>query len=174
MIHPSRSLVSRTLNMSSPRDFVDQSVSCVSSRCCSVHVIRSDRSSTGLIVKHAFSFQDTLKMAAITIPQASIPRSISTFISTHLPALPTITARLSVSSSASSSSVHATEDSVKATYETPSRTFGSLLAELFPPFLLAAPKSKTSHSRKSMRSATKGLKNKTSECRVRFPATFAT
>ncbi|KAF9455838.1 hypothetical protein BDZ94DRAFT_1177863 [Collybia nuda] len=34
------------------------------------------------------------------------------------------------------------------------------LVELFPPFLLAVPKSKISHSRKSMRSANKGLKDK--------------
>lgn len=34
------------------------------------------------------------------------------------------------------------------------------LMELFPPFLLAVPKKKTSHSRKSMRSANKGLKDK--------------
>jgi hypothetical protein len=37
------------------------------------------------------------------------------------------------------------------------------LVELFPPFLLAVPKKKVSHSRKSMRSAHKGLKNKTSK-----------
>ncbi|KDQ07865.1 hypothetical protein BOTBODRAFT_38422 [Botryobasidium botryosum FD-172 SS1] len=35
------------------------------------------------------------------------------------------------------------------------------LLELFPPFLLAVPKKKVSHSRKSMRSANKGLKDKT-------------
>ncbi|KAJ7706134.1 ribosomal L32p protein family-domain-containing protein [Mycena rosella] len=34
------------------------------------------------------------------------------------------------------------------------------LLELFPPFVLAVPKSKTSHSRKSMREANKGLKDK--------------
>ena len=34
------------------------------------------------------------------------------------------------------------------------------LRELIPPFLLAVPKKKTSHSRKSMRSANKGLKDK--------------
>ncbi|KAF7970592.1 hypothetical protein HWV62_23601 [Athelia sp. TMB] len=34
------------------------------------------------------------------------------------------------------------------------------LLELFPPFLLAVPKKKVSHSRKSMRSADKGLKDK--------------
>lgn len=38
------------------------------------------------------------------------------------------------------------------------------LLELFPPFLLAVPKSKISHSRKSMRSANKGLKDKHSTC----------
>jgi len=38
-------------------------------------------------------------------------------------------------------------------------TFQSLL-ELFPPFLLAVPKKKTSHSRKAMRSANKGLEDK--------------
>lgn len=37
------------------------------------------------------------------------------------------------------------------------------ILELFPPFLLAVPKSKVSHSRKSMRSANKGLKEKFSE-----------
>lgn len=36
------------------------------------------------------------------------------------------------------------------------------LLELFPPFLLAVPKSKVSHSRKAMRSANKGLKDKQS------------
>ncbi|KZT02754.1 uncharacterized protein LAESUDRAFT_661153 [Laetiporus sulphureus 93-53] len=34
------------------------------------------------------------------------------------------------------------------------------LLELLPPFLLAVPKKKVSHSRKSMRSANKGLKDK--------------
>lgn len=37
------------------------------------------------------------------------------------------------------------------------------LLELFPPFVLAVPKKKTSHSRKAMRSANKGLKDKHSE-----------
>lgn len=36
------------------------------------------------------------------------------------------------------------------------------LLELLPPIVLAVPKSKISHSRKSMRSANKGLKNKSS------------
>lgn len=40
-------------------------------------------------------------------------------------------------------------------------TLQSLL-DLFPPFLLAVPKKKTSHSRKAMRSANKGLKDKKS------------
>ncbi|KAF8605147.1 hypothetical protein BDV93DRAFT_471094 [Ceratobasidium sp. AG-I] len=35
------------------------------------------------------------------------------------------------------------------------------LVELFPPIVLAVPKKKTSHSRKAMRSANKGLKDKT-------------
>ncbi|CAG8730752.1 3152_t:CDS:2 [Gigaspora rosea] len=35
------------------------------------------------------------------------------------------------------------------------------LAEVFEPFLWAAPKKKTSHSKKRMRSANKGLKDKT-------------
>lgn len=34
------------------------------------------------------------------------------------------------------------------------------LLELFPPFVLAVPKKKVSHSRKSMRAANKGLKDK--------------
>lgn len=38
------------------------------------------------------------------------------------------------------------------------------LIELIPPILLAVPKKKTSHSRKSMRSANKGLKDKQSMC----------
>ncbi|KAF8350032.1 hypothetical protein F5887DRAFT_943425 [Amanita rubescens] len=44
----------------------------------------------------------------------------------------------------------------------PSWTIPSLqsLLELFPPFLRAVPKKKTSHSRKAMRSANKGLKDK--------------
>ncbi|KAH8086924.1 hypothetical protein HD553DRAFT_282828 [Filobasidium floriforme] len=41
------------------------------------------------------------------------------------------------------------------------RSLVDSLVELFPPFLLAVPKKKVSHSRKSMRSAHKGLKNKT-------------
>jgi large subunit ribosomal protein L32 len=43
-----------------------------------------------------------------------------------------------------------------------SLSFPSLqsLLELFPPFVLAVPKSKVSHSRKSMREANKGLKDK--------------
>jgi large subunit ribosomal protein L32 len=36
------------------------------------------------------------------------------------------------------------------------------LLDLIPPFLLAVPKKKTSHSRKAMRSANKGLKDKNS------------
>lgn len=36
------------------------------------------------------------------------------------------------------------------------------LVDLFPPFLLAVPKKKVSHSRKSMRAANKGLKDKQS------------
>jgi len=36
----------------------------------------------------------------------------------------------------------------------------SLLEELFPPFLLAVPKKKVSHSRKAMRASGKGLKDK--------------
>lgn len=42
-------------------------------------------------------------------------------------------------------------------------TLGALL-ELLPPFVLAVPKKKVSHSRKSMRSANKGLKDKQSTC----------
>ena len=38
------------------------------------------------------------------------------------------------------------------------------LLELFPSFDLAVPKKKTSHSRKAMRSANKGLKDKRSMC----------
>lgn len=44
----------------------------------------------------------------------------------------------------------------------------SSLLELLPPIVLAVPKSKVSHSRKSMRSANKGPKNKTSECHARL------
>lgn len=40
------------------------------------------------------------------------------------------------------------------------------LLELLPPIVLAVPKHKVTHSRKSMRSAHKGPKNKTSECPV--------
>ncbi|KAF4572855.1 hypothetical protein EYR36_007365 [Pleurotus pulmonarius] len=36
----------------------------------------------------------------------------------------------------------------------------SFLEDLFPPFLLAVPKKKVSHSRKAMRSSNKGLKDK--------------
>src|ERR1700722_20189476 len=37
------------------------------------------------------------------------------------------------------------------------------LLDLLPPFILAVPKKKTSHSRKAMRSANKGLKDKRSK-----------
>ena len=49
------------------------------------------------------------------------------------------------------------------------------LLELFPPFLLAVPKKKTSHSRKAMRSANKGLKDKRSAfaCLVLFLPQFS-
>jgi len=49
-------------------------------------------------------------------------------------------------------------------WPTISRTIPSLQSflELFPPIVLAVPKKKTSHSRKSMRSANKGLKDKQS------------
>ncbi|KAJ9111537.1 hypothetical protein QFC20_002510 [Naganishia adeliensis] len=101
-------------------------------------------------------------MVALTIPQPSISRTITAYIASHLPALPSIAGQLPSSSTASSS--RAVEASVHhEEYETPGKTFASLLAELFPPFLLAVPKSKISHSRKSMRSANKGLRNKTSE-----------
>ena len=40
------------------------------------------------------------------------------------------------------------------------------LLDVFPPFLLAVPKSKVSHSRKAMRSANKGLKDKQSMCAI--------
>lgn len=39
------------------------------------------------------------------------------------------------------------------------------LLELLPPFVLAVPKKKVSHSRKAMREATKGLKDKLSASR---------
>ncbi len=42
------------------------------------------------------------------------------------------------------------------------------LLELFPPWLLAVPKKKTSHSRKAMRSANKGLKDKQSAFLLSF------
>ena len=38
------------------------------------------------------------------------------------------------------------------------------LLDLLPPFLLAVPKKKVSHSRKAMRSSGKGLKDKTRSC----------
>jgi len=41
------------------------------------------------------------------------------------------------------------------------------LLDLFPPFLLAVPKKKVSHSRKAMRSANKGLKDKKSTYSLR-------
>lgn len=104
-------------------------------------------------------------MAAINIPQAGVSRVLSNFISSHVPAVTSLVTRLSASTSTivSASASQTNEDCINEAYETPSGTFASLLAELFPPFLLAVPKSKTSHSRKSMRSANKGLKNKTSE-----------
>ncbi|KAF9270247.1 hypothetical protein L218DRAFT_914264 [Marasmius fiardii PR-910] len=47
-------------------------------------------------------------------------------------------------------------------YGTPSHTLSisSLLEDLFPRILLAVPKKKVSHSRKAMRAANKGLKDK--------------
>ncbi|KAI5453286.1 hypothetical protein NCC49_006309 [Naganishia albida] len=99
-------------------------------------------------------------MVALVIPQPTLTRTITNYIASHLPALPSITGRLPPLPAASSS--RAVEESThNAEYDAPPTTFASLLAELFPPFLLAVPKSKISHSRKSMRSANKGLKNKT-------------
>jgi large subunit ribosomal protein L32 len=43
-----------------------------------------------------------------------------------------------------------------------SRTMHSFLLELFPSIVLAVPKKKVSHSRKAMRAANKGLKDKQS------------
>jgi hypothetical protein len=53
------------------------------------------------------------------------------------------------------------------------------LRDLIPPFLLAVPKKKVSHSRKAMRSANKGLKDKQSEglfreCLLSFSTTAQT
>lgn len=45
----------------------------------------------------------------------------------------------------------------------PKSFIATLLEDLFPSILLAVPKKKVSHSRKSMRSAHKGLKDKTSK-----------
>jgi hypothetical protein len=42
------------------------------------------------------------------------------------------------------------------------------ILELFPPWLLAVPKKKTSHSRKGMRSANKGLKDKNSQLTLSY------
>lgn len=47
----------------------------------------------------------------------------------------------------------------------PSDTLAAL-RDLLPPWVLAVPKSKTTHSAKRMRSANKGLKEKQSECRM--------
>ena len=48
------------------------------------------------------------------------------------------------------------------------------LGELFPPILMAVPKHKVTHSRKSMRSANKGLHNKTSKFSPRELSTTTT
>lgn len=48
----------------------------------------------------------------------------------------------------------------------------SSLLELMPPILMAVPKHKVTHSRKSMRSANKGLKNRTSESAYHLAATL--
>ncbi|KAG5648024.1 hypothetical protein DXG03_007058 [Asterophora parasitica] len=63
---------------------------------------------------------------------------------------------------ASSSRVALFASSLLPQFRAPAWTTPSLqsLLELIPPFLLAVPKSKISHSRKSMRSANKGLKDK--------------
>src|SRR5258708_28321383 len=45
----------------------------------------------------------------------------------------------------------------------PKSLVATLLEDLFPSILFAVPKKKVSHSRKSMRSAHKGLKDKTSK-----------
>lgn len=52
--------------------------------------------------------------------------------------------------------------SLSAPWYFPALPLLDALAELFPPILWAVPKHKVTHSRKSMRSANKGLKNKTS------------
>ncbi|KAF8078584.1 hypothetical protein FPV67DRAFT_1465732 [Lyophyllum atratum] len=70
--------------------------------------------------------------------------------------------RHSVASSSRSVSRTLFAASLIPAWTTPIWTIPSLkaLLELIPPFLLAVPKSKISHSRKSMRSANKGLKDK--------------
>jgi large subunit ribosomal protein L32 len=52
-----------------------------------------------------------------------------------------------------------THHTANASAEIRQSLLGSLL-EIFPPFLLAVPKKKVSHSRKAMRAANKGLKDK--------------
>ncbi|WWC87814.1 ribosomal protein L32 [Kwoniella dendrophila CBS 6074] len=89
-------------------------------------------------------------------PAWSIPCiASSSSVSTVLPVSPV--APVDQSSSSSSSSII----SPSWTSIFPSFTLESIL-ELIPPIVWASvPKKKTSHSRKSMRSANKGLKNKT-------------
>jgi hypothetical protein len=100
------------------------------------------------------SFHIFSTMATIAFSQAgpsrlalSIPAAITSWRNTFLP-------RASLSSTVPSSEI-----------TSPSLLDSALqgLLELFPPFLLAVPKHKVTHSRKSMRSANKGLKNKSSE-----------
>ncbi|TFK57252.1 hypothetical protein OE88DRAFT_1671106 [Heliocybe sulcata] len=83
-------------------------------------------------------------MAALALRQTSSIFSLhrASFLGTLLSSIPLVSAALSPPS--------------------PRWTIPTLqsLLDLFPPFLLAVPKKKVSHSRKGMRSALKGLKDK--------------
>ncbi|TFK96872.1 hypothetical protein BDV98DRAFT_535947 [Pterulicium gracile] len=94
---------------------------------------------------------------ALAIPRSSVTSLSGLFVSARVASLlPSIQPSLSRffpwSSQPSSADTHATGE-IRQSF------LGSLL-ELFPPFLLAVPKKKVSHSRKSMRAANKGLKDK--------------
>ncbi|KAI9632485.1 uncharacterized protein MKK02DRAFT_40788 [Dioszegia hungarica] len=101
---------------------------------------------------------------------ASLTRWTALRPSWSLPCVPSSSASTSASSPLPRSAVPAGEAALPS-LERPTAPWSlslipllDSLAELFPPILLAVPKSKVSHSRKSMRSANKGLKNKTSAC----------
>ena len=114
------------------------------------------------------------KMAALTLAPAkrfALPSlaSLTGRPAWSIPCTPSSSKSTLSQSEAAPAASSAVESSYSASLATPwylpALPLLDSLAELFPPLLWAVPKHKVTHSRKSMRSANKGLKNKTSTSR---------